>query len=129
MSIKCLIIEDASFLREIYRYALSHCPDVVVVGEASDGEEAAKMISDLQPDLILLDLVLPLKSGLDLLKEISITSPQTKAVVVSSIDDEQIISKAKALGAISYIKKPFTKMDLIQAINEAGQSYSEVQNG
>ncbi len=129
MSIKCLIIEDASFLREIYRYTLAHCPDVVIVGEAADGEEAAKMISDLQPDLILLDLVLPLKSGLDLLKEISITSPKTKAVVVSSIDDEQIVAKAKALGAISYIKKPFTKMDLIQAINEAGQDYSEVQNG
>lgn len=129
MSIKCLIIEDASFLREIYRYTLAHCPDVTIVGEAVDGEEAAKMISDLKPDLILLDLVLPLKSGLDILKELSIISPKTKAVVVSSIDDEQIIAKAKALGAITYIKKPFTKMDLIQAINEAGQAYSEVQNG
>lgn len=129
MSLKCLIIEDASFIREIYRYALVHCPHVTVIGEATDGEEAAKLLFDLKPDLIILDLVLPLKSGLDILKELSLSSPNTKALVISSIDDEKIIAKAKALGAVIYLKKPFTKSDLVQAVNEISRAYPEVQNG
>lgn len=129
MQLKCLIVEDAQFMREIYRYALASHPQVEIVGEASDGEEAIKLLSELKPDVILLDLVLPLKSGLDVLKEISLVSPHTKIVVVSSIEDEQIVTKAKALGALIYIKKPFTKADLLKAFDEAGKSYSEVENG
>jgi two-component system chemotaxis response regulator CheY len=129
MQIKCLIVEDAQFMLEIYRYALAAQSHVEIVGEASDGEEAIRMLSELKPDVVLLDLVLPLKSGLDVLKEISIVSPQTKIIVVSSIDDEKIVTKAKALGALIYIKKPFTKADLLKAFDEAGKSYSEVENG
>ena len=129
MQLKCLIVEDASFMREIYRYALSSCTQIEIIGEAVDGEEAMKMISEYKPDILLLDLVLPLKSGLDILKELSLVSPKTKAIVVSSIEDEQIISKAKALGVITYIKKPFTKADLVDAFNEVSREYSEVQNG
>jgi two-component system, chemotaxis family, chemotaxis protein CheY len=129
MQLKCLIAEDAQFMREIYRYALANHPTVEIVAEASDGEEAIKLLSELKPDVILLDLVLPVKSGLDVLKEISLVSPQTKIVVVSSIEDEQIVAKAKALGALIYIKKPFTKADLLKAFDEAGKTYSEVENG
>lgn len=129
MQLKCLIVEDAQFMREIYRYALASHSQVEIVGEASDGEEAIKLLSELKPDVILLDLVLPLKSGLDVLKEISLVSPLTKIIVVSSIEDDQIVTKAKALGALIYIKKPFTKADLLKAFDEAGKSYSEVENG
>lgn len=129
MQLKCLIAEDAQFMREIYRYALANHPTVEVIAEASDGEEAIKLLSELKPDVILLDLVLPVKSGLDVLKEISLVSPKTKIVVVSSIEDEQIVAKAKALGALIYIKKPFTKADLLKAFDEAGKTYSEVENG
>ena len=125
----CLIIEDAPFMREIYNYSLASCSQIKIIGEATDGEEAMKLLSELKPDIILLDLVLPLKSGLDILKEISLVSPKTKAIVVSSIEDENIIMKAKALGVISYLKKPFTKSDLIDAFDEASKTYAEVQNG
>jgi YesN/AraC family two-component response regulator len=73
--------------------------------------------------------VLPVKSGLDVLKEVSLVSPKTKAIVVSSIEDENIIQRAKALGVITYIKKPFTKVDLVNAFEEISKNYSEVQNG
>lgn len=129
MQLKCLIVEDASFMREIYRYALSGCSQIEIIGEAEDGEQAVKMISEMKPDLLLLDLVVPLKSGLDILKEMSLMSPHTKSIVVSSIEDENIIAKAKALGVLTYIKKPFTKADLINAFEEASRNYSEVENG
>ena len=129
MSMKCLIIEDADFMREIYRYALQNNPDLEIVGEASDGEQGLQLISSLKPDFILLDLVLPLKSGLDILKELSLVSAQTKALVITSIEDEQILSKAKALGAVICLKKPFTKSDLLRAVQTMSQKYSEVQGG
>lgn len=129
MPLKCLIIEDATFMREIYRYVLANNPDIEIVGEAGDGEEAVKLLFDLKPDLMLIDLVLPLKSGLDILKELSLISPNTKTIVVSSIEEEKIIAKTKALGVLSYIKKPFTKADLVKAFDEATRHYSEVQNG
>lgn len=129
MELKCLIIEDASFMREIYRYSLAASPDIVIVGEATDGEEAIKLLAELKPDIMLLDLVLPVKSGLDILRELSLVSPKTKAVVISSIEDEKVILKAKALGVITYIKKPFTKSDLVDAFEEISKNYSEVENG
>ena len=129
MELKCLIAEDASFMREIYRLSLLNCKNIKVIAEAKDGEEAIKLLSDHKPDILLLDLVLPLKSGLEILRELSLVSPKTKVIVVSSIDDEQIILKAKALGAVTYIKKPFTKADLVDAFEEISKHYSEVENG
>lgn len=129
MQLTCLIIEDAAFMREIYHYSLLKCENIKVIGEAADGEEALKLLAELKPDIMLLDLVLPMKSGLDVLKEAALVSPKTKAIAVSSIEDERIISKAKALGVITYIKKPFTKADLIAAFDEISKHYSEVQNG
>jgi DNA-binding NarL/FixJ family response regulator len=129
MELKCLIAEDASFMREIYRLSLQNCKNISIIAEARDGEEAVKLLAELKPDIMLLDLVLPMKSGLEILRELSLISPKTKVVVVSSVDDDHIIAKAKALGAVSYIKKPFTKADLIQAFDEISSVYSEVQNG
>ena len=129
MELKCLIIEDASFMREIYRHALAASPGIVIVGEATDGEEAIRLLSELKPDIMLLDLVLPVKSGLDILRELSLVSPKTKAIVISSIEDEKTIMKAKALGVISYIKKPFTKSDILAAFDEVSKNYAEVENG
>lgn len=129
MELKCVIAEDASFMREIYRLSLLNCKNIQVIAEAKDGEEAIKLLSDHKPDILLLDLVLPLKSGLEILRELSLVSPKTKVIVVSSIDDEQIILKAKALGAVTYIKKPFTKADLVDAFEEISKHYSEVENG
>ncbi len=129
MELKCIIAEDASFMREIYRLSLQNCKNITIVAEARDGEEAVKLLSELKPDIMLLDLVLPLKSGLEILRELSLISPATKVIVVSSIDDDHLIAKAKALGAVTYIKKPFTKADLVNAFDEISRVYSEVQNG
>ena len=84
MELKCLIAEDASFMREIYRLSLQSCKNITVVAEARDGDEAVKLLSELKPDIMLLDLVLPLKSGLEILRELSLISPKTRVVVVSS---------------------------------------------
>lgn len=129
MILKCLIVEDSPFMREIYRFSLQDNLNIDIVGEAADGDEAMKLISEIKPDILILDLILPLKNGIDILNEIAGISPLTKTLIVSSLDDVEVISKAKALGAIEYIKKPFTKVQLVNAINEISKYYAEVRNG
>lgn len=129
MTLKCLIVEDSPFMLEIYRYSLVNHPTIEIVAEARDGEEALKLITEIKPDLLILDLILPLKNGIDVLKEMAVISPHTKTIVISSLEDEATILKAKALGAIQYLTKPFTKIQLLNAVDEISNEYAEVNNG
>lgn len=125
---KCLIVEDATFLREVYNYSLRNT-SYEIIGEAKDGIEALAKIKDLQPELVILDLVLPIKNGFEVLKEISFLSPKSRVLVISSLDDENEIRRAKNLGAIEYLTKPFTKQELLSSLDLVSQVYNEVQNG
>lgn len=129
MTLKCLVAEDAAFLREIYRFSLHHHTNIEIVAEARDGAETLRLLGEIKPDLLLLELVLPLKSGIDVLQSLAAVSPLTKVIVISSLDDEAVIAKAKALGAIVYLTKPFTKAQLMGAVEEVSKYYAEVQNG
>lgn len=129
MAIKCIIVEDAPFMREVYRYMLREISEIEIVAEAEDGEKALMLIENLKPDLVILDLVLPLKNGIDVLQEMSRISAYSKVLVITSVDDPVILEKAKALGAIQCLQKPFTKAQIIDAISELSKVYSEVQNG
>lgn len=128
MKARCLIVEDAPFLREVYRYSLKN-EDVEIIDEAIDGMDAMVKINQHKPDLVLLDLVLPLKNGIDILKEIGRISPGSKCIVISSLDDQDVIDKAMALGAIKYLTKPFTKAQLLEAIQIVTKKYSEAMGG
>lgn len=128
-TLKCLIVEDSAFMREIYYYTLRDRPNIEIIAEAQDGEEALRLISEIKPDILILDLILPLKNGLDVLSEMSTISPQTKTIVISSLEDETMILKAKALGAIEFLKKPFTKIQLMNALDDVSSNYAEVNNG
>ncbi len=129
MTLKCIIVEDSPFMLEIYRYSLVNHPTIEVVAEARDGEAALKLIAEIRPDLLILDLILPLKNGIEVLNEMAAVSPHTKTIVISSLEDEATILKAKALGAIQYLTKPFTKIQLLNAIDEISKEYAEVNNG
>jgi two-component system, chemotaxis family, chemotaxis protein CheY len=128
MKLKCVLVEDTLFMREVYKFNLRN-EQIDIVGEAADGMEALIQINQHKPDLIILDLVLPIKNGFDVLKEVTHMSPKSRCLVISSMDDEETKSKALALGAIQYITKPFTKLQLLQAIQEISQNFSEAANG
>ena len=121
MKARCLIVEDAPFLREVYRYSLKN-EDIEIVDEAVDGMDAMVKLNQHKPDIVILDLVLPLKNGIDILKEIGRISSR-------SLDDQEIIDKAMALGAIKYLTKPFTKAQLLDAIQLVTKKYSAAVSG
>lgn len=128
MKLRCLIVEDATFIREIYRYSLQS-ENYEIIAEAADGVDALIKIEALKPDIIILDLILPLKNGLEVLKESHRISPQSRVLVISSINDQSVINQAKSLGAIDYLTKPFTKQQLLISMQQISLNYSEVQNG
>lgn len=128
MKLKCLVVEDSTFIREIYRYLL-RTENYEIISEAIDGLEALQKIKTLKPDIVILDLILPFKNGLDVLKESHLLSSESRFLIVSSLNDPLVFEQAKSLGAIEYLVKPFTKIQLVSALDRISLHYNEVQNG
>ena len=90
-----------------------------LVAEAKDGVEAVEKFADLKPDVLLLDLVLAEKDGLATLKEIKETNPNAKIIMISVLDNKQMIQDCISAGALAYITKPFGADDVLQSISFA----------
>jgi DNA-binding NarL/FixJ family response regulator len=118
--IRLVVVDDAPFIREIVRHAL-RLSDIVIVAEAEDGEEAVRVALEQRPDVILMDIVLPLKSGIEATREILAVYPRTRVIGFSTNDHETIVLKALDAGCCSFIVKPFEATALIEAIEQAVQ--------
>lgn len=129
MNLKCLVAEEAAFIREIYRLNLQSLHSLEIVAEARDGADAIKLLADIKPDILIMEMVLSVKSGIEVLQSLAAVSPQTRVLVISSLQDEAIVAKAKALGAVTYLAKPFTRAQLLEAVDSVSRNYDEVQNG
>ena len=126
MKKKCLIVEDSLFIRELYRICLKEV-HVELIAELSDGVSAVEKIKELNPDLVLLDLVLPQKNGFDVLSECS--HLKSKFIVISSLPKAEYELKTKALGSLFYLEKPFKKQQLVEAVETALHTITEAQHG
>ena len=123
-----VVVEDSHIMQQIYRSALAET-DFKIVGEAMDGKIALQVIEELQPDVVILDLVLPGLSGVEVLKKISNISPNTRTVVVTSVEDKNILQQVKNLGAVFLLAKPFKKNQLLHTLSVLANSKPEVKHG
>lgn len=123
-----VVVEDSHIMQQIYRSALADSA-FTIIGEAMDGKVALEVIQELKPDIVILDLVLPTLSGVDILKRISETSPQTQTMVVTSVEDATVLQLVKNLGAVFVLSKPFKKNQLLQTLNLLADSKTEVKHG
>jgi DNA-binding NarL/FixJ family response regulator len=114
--VRILLVEDFEPFRRFLRSALQRRTNFKVVGEAVDGLQAIQKAKDLQPDLILLDIGLPKLSGLAAAEQIRVLAPDTKILVVSLESSPTAVEEAFRLGALGYIHKLRTDLDLIPAI-------------
>jgi len=110
--ITILIVDDHEVVRKGVRSYLETLPDFRVVGEASSGEEGIELVSELIPDIVLLDLIMPGMDGVESTRQIKKISPRTQVVVLTSYHEDLHIFPALKAGAISYILKDM-KMRLI----------------
>ncbi len=114
--INILIVDDHRLLRSGLRQTLDKSPSLVVVGEASTGEEAVTKAKELRPDLIVMDIHLPNMSGIEATRQILHLVPSTKIVILSSDADQPLVDAALQAGARGYLLKGSDVDELIQAI-------------
>ncbi len=117
-TIEIFLVDDHAIVREGLRAVISHEPDLSIVGEASDGEEAITLTRRLKPDVILMDLLMPKKGGIDAIREILEENPQQKILVLTSFAEVDRILPAIRSGALGYIIKNSSPNELMKAIRD-----------
>ncbi|MCL5256426.1 MAG: response regulator transcription factor [Chloroflexi bacterium] len=123
--IRLLLADDHAILRAGLRALLNAEPDLEVVGEASDGPEAVARAQELKPDVALVDISMPLLSGLEATRQIRKRCPETKVLILTMHGDEEYLFQALHAGASGYILKRLADAQLIDAIREvcAGSAF------
>jgi NarL family two-component system response regulator LiaR len=122
--IRILIADDHAVVRQGLRSLIEYQSDMKVVGEAADGMEAISRAQALHPDVVLLDLVMPHKSGLEAIPEIVSLGTEIRVLVLTSFgQDEQVFPAIKA-GALGYLLKDTSPQDLLRAIREVHRGKS-----
>ena len=114
--IKVVIADDHTLFREGLRKILSLEKDILVAGEASNGEEAGKLAERIKPDVLLMDLKMPKSDLVQSLLEMNTSAPATKVLVLTAFSDEENVLNAAKSGARGYVTKGVPTTSLIQAI-------------
>ncbi|HVA02102.1 MAG TPA: response regulator transcription factor [Acidimicrobiales bacterium] len=118
--VRVLIADDHTMVREGLRWALEHA-GLEVVGEAADGEEAVDMAEQHRPDVVLMDLSLPVLSGAAATKRIRSMLPNTSVLVLSMLSDNTAVSSALEAGAGGYLVKDCTTSEIVDAVNRVAR--------
>lgn len=115
-TIRVLIADDHPIVRDSLRTLISTEPNLKLVGEAVDGDEAVRKTLKLKPDVILMDLVMPVKDGLQAISEIKNALPEVSILVLTSFSDEDKVFPAIRAGALGYLLKDSSPQELLKAI-------------
>ncbi|QLH74267.1 MAG: response regulator [Methanomassiliicoccales archaeon] len=112
-----LIVDDSMVMRSMIKDVLSK-NGFNVVGQAKNGQEAVALYQQLRPNLITMDVVMPGETGIDVVKKIMAVDPSAKVLMVSGLNQKNLVIQAMENGAKDYIVKPFDPQDLLRAANK-----------
>jgi len=116
--IRILIADDHQLVRQGLVALLSVKPGVKVIGQAADGVEAVELAHSLRPDIILLDLLMPRKSGIEASREIKADNPDARILIITSFAEDENVYQAIKAGALGYLLKDSSPQELMQAIHD-----------
>jgi len=114
--IKILLVEDHLIVREGTRDLLQRMPDLVIIGEASNGQEGVDLALELKPDVVVMDIRLPVMNGIQAMSEIKSKSPETRVLILSAFDDDRYVFPILDAGANGYLLKTSSSEHLARAI-------------
>lgn len=115
-SINVLLAEDHVITRQGIRRLIEDEKGVKVIGEASDGEEAVQMVTDMKPDVVIMDIAMPKLNGIEATRQIKLTSPRTAVLILSAYDDDEYVFALLKVGAAGYLLKNISGDELARAI-------------
>jgi len=124
--IRILIADDHAIVRKGIAAVLEIVPDIVVVGEATNGQEAVTAVERVQPDVILMDLVMPEMDGIEAIRQITARQPEARILVLTTFAGEDQIFPAIKAGALGYHLKDSNPEELVQAIREVYRGESSL---
>ncbi|MFZ0534928.1 MAG: response regulator transcription factor [Anaerolineales bacterium] len=119
--VRILLADDHTILRDGIRALLEDEPDMTVIGEAEDGRTAVKLACQLKPDVVLMDIAMPLLNGLEATRQIKHDCPQVKVLILTMHENEEYIRQVLASGAMGYILKDAAARELLDAIHAVQQ--------
>ena len=119
--IRLMIAEDHQIVREGLRMFLDAQPDMEVVAEAANGQEALEMLPIHRPDVLLLDLMMPDVDGLAVLRAVPQVSPETRVLVLTSASEDRLVLPAVRAGAAGYVLKTISSAELAEAVRKVAR--------
>jgi len=125
MTVTILLAEDHRIVREGLRLLLKAVPGLELVGDAADGLEAVRLAERLQPNVLVLDLMMPGKDGLEVARQVTRRSPRTRIIILSMHSNEAYVLEALRAGAVGFVLKDSGAEELVLAIREvsSGRGY------
>jgi DNA-binding NarL/FixJ family response regulator len=117
--ITVILADDHTVVRQGLRALISAEEDMEIVGEAENGRQAVELVKRLSPDVVVMDIAMPVLNGLEATRQIAKASPSTKVLVLSSYSDNEYVQQLTEAGAAGYLVKQTAANDLLKAIREA----------
>ncbi|OUC11837.1 MAG: DNA-binding response regulator [Alkalinema sp. CACIAM 70d] len=127
--IRLLLVDDQTLIRRGLRALLKPEPDLEVIGEADNGEAAIAQLANLQPDVVLMDVRMPVMDGVAATREICQHFPKVKVLILTTFDDTDYVTQALQYGASGYLLKDTPVEELVQAIHLVAKGYTQLAPG
>jgi DNA-binding NarL/FixJ family response regulator len=127
--IRILLVDDQSIVREGLASLLSTQPDLAIVGEAENGKIAIEKAIALKPDIILMDIRMPIMDGIAAIKILAQQAPEINILVLTTFDEDELVSQAMSWGAKGYLLKDTPSAELAQGIRSVNLGYTQLGPG
>ncbi len=127
--IRIVLVDDQNLIRQGLKALLELEPDLQVVGEGENGQAAIALVETLQPDVVLMDIRMPIMDGVAATREICQQFADTKVLVLTTFDDEQYVAEALRYGAMGYLLKDTPSEELAAAIRSVHKGYTQLGPG
>ena len=118
---RVLLVDDHEIMRDGLREVLQRSGAFDVVGEAGDGETAVRVAQSTKPDVVIMDVMMPVKSGIDACRDITETLPSTRVLILTASSEEDAVMEALTAGAVGYLQKYSGKRDLLRTVKDVAE--------
>jgi DNA-binding NarL/FixJ family response regulator len=125
--VRVLLVDDQSLFREALATLLAVHEGVEVVGEAGDGDEALRKAAELAPDVVLMDLRMPVLDGIGATRRLRVEQPAVRVIALTTFDDDEDVFAALRAGAVGYLLKDVSSARLVEAVHAAARGESVLQ--
>jgi DNA-binding NarL/FixJ family response regulator len=126
-AVRVLLVDDQALFREALATLLAVHEGVEVVGEAGDGDEALRKAAELAPDVVLMDLRMPVLDGIGATRRLRVEQPEVQVIALTTFDDDEDVFAALRAGAVGYLLKDVSSARLVEAVHAAARGESVLQ--